>query len=38
MFKHFEENIKPTLDLFDKINGILKSEPIDLPRICVIGD
>lgn len=34
----YENNIRPLLDSFDKLNSLLDREKIDIPKIVVVGD
>lgn len=38
MNETIERSIKPILDVYDKLNDLLKSEKIEIPKIVVVGD
>lgn len=38
MEKEFNKNIRPILDVFDKIGEVLRFENIEIPKIVVVGD
>ena len=37
MEEQFDKSIRPILDTYDKVREILRNEPIDLPKIVVVG-